>query len=547
MATPPESDPNPRLEEEKVEKGEEDDAARSQETGNGGDAAAAEGKEDDDGEEDEEVEEEEEEEEEPLSSPAAATAAEREKLKSVLRRMSAEPVRLRVHDVVIKGNSKTKDELIEAEVLGLFRRVSTVQELVQAAGIANARLRHLQVFDAASVTLDAGPPELPGTANVIIEVVEAANPVTGSVGVYSKPEARSWSLEGSVKFKNLFGYADIWDASGSFGWDQTSEISAGLSLPRFKAISTPLMARVSLLSQDWLKFSSYKERLMGLSFGLISTRHHDLAYNLTWRTLTDPSRLSSNSIRRQLGHSLLSAIKYTYKIDQRDSHLRPTRGYAFLSSSLVGGLGDSRSVRFFRQEFDFQAALPLGFYNSAINIGVAAGAIMPWATNFKDFTSPLPERFYLGGHISPVCSLGGPSSLLGFRTRGLGPTEPRRLIPTQSDKDEPPASPGRDVLGGDLAVTAFADLSFDLPLKIFREAGIHGHMFVCAGNLAKLNGDELKNFSFSHFVRNFRSSAGIGIILPTKFFRVEINYCYILKQFEHDRGKTGIQFSFSSP
>lgn len=166
--------------------------------------------------------------------------------------------------------------------------------------------------------------------------------------------------------------------------------------------------------------------------------------------------------------------------------------------------------------------MPLGFYNSAINIGVAAGAIMPWATNFKDFTSPLPERFYLGGHISPVCSLGGPSSLLGFRTRGLGPTEPRRLIPTQSDKDEPPASPGRDVLGGDLAVTAFADLSFDLPLKIFREAGIHGHMFVCAGNLAKLNGDELKNFSFSHFVRNFRSSAGIGIILPTKFFRVEV-------------------------
>lgn len=27
----------------------------------------------------------------------------------------------------------------------------------------------------------------------------------------------------------------------------------------------------------------------------------------------------------------------------------------------------------------------------------------------------------------------------------------------------------------------------------------------------------------------------------------QINYCYILKQFEHDRGKTGIQFSFSSP
>lgn len=43
-----------------------------------------------------------------------------------------------------------------------------------------------------------------------------------------------------------------------------------------------------------------------------------------------------------------------------------------------------------------------------------------------------------------------------------------------------------DFLGGDLAVSAFADLSFDLPLRWFREKGIHGHLFACAGNVAKL-------------------------------------------------------------
>ncbi|XP_072997881.1 uncharacterized protein [Typha latifolia] len=494
-------------------------------------------------EEEEEEEYEEEEEEQQLDG-----AAERERMKSVFHRLSTEPVRLRVHDVVIKGNSKTKDSVIEAEVLDAFRRASTMQELLQAAGFANARLRRLEMFDSVSITLDAGPAELPGTTNVVIEVVEAANPLTGNIGVYSKPESRAWTLEGSLKLKNLLGYADIWDASGAYGWDQASEISAGISLPRFKAIPTPLMARVSLLSQDWLKFSSYKESLMGLSFGLLSTTHHDLIYNLTWRTLTDPSRMSSKSIRRQLGHNLLSSIKYTYKIDRRDSHLRPTRGYAFLSSSHVGGLGpDSRSLRFFRQEFDLRGALPLGFFNAALNVGVAAGVIMPWGAGFKDLVSPLPERFYLGGQSSPVCSLSGPSTLLGFKTRGLGPTDSRRFIPSRSGKDEAPASPGRDVLGGDAAVTAFADLSFDLPLKLFRESGIHGHAFVCAGNLAKLTENELKNFSFQKFLYSFRSSAGFGIILPTKLFRLEINYCYILKQFEHDHGKTGIQFNFSSP
>jgi len=274
--------------------------------------------------------------------------------------------------------------------------------------------------------------------------------------------------------------------------------------------------------------------------------NHDLSYNLTWRALTDPSHASSKAIRRQLGHNLLSALKYTYKIDQRDSLLRPTKGYAFQSTSQVGGLWDNKGLKFFRQEFDVRGAVPLGFYNAALNVGIGAGVILPLGRGFMNSSSPVPDRFFLGGHSSPVCSLSGLSSLLGFRTRGVGPTEARRLVPSESDSDSA-ASPGRDYLGGDLAVSAFADLSFDLPLKLFRDAGIHGHAFLTAGNLAKLSEGEYKNFSVSEFQRTFRSSAGVGIILPTKLFRVEVNYCYILKQAEHDSGKTGIQFSFSSP
>ena len=234
------------------------------------------------------------------------------------------------------------------------------------------------------------------------------------------------------------------------------------------------------------------------------------------------------------------------------------------------------------QEFDVRGAVPLGFYNAALNVGIGAGVILPLGRGFMNSSSPVPDRFFLGGHSSPVCSLSGLSSLLGFRTRGVGPTEARRLVPSESDSDSA-ASPGRDYLGGDLAVSAFADLSFDLPLKLFRDAGIHGHAFLTAGNLAKLSEGEYKNFSVSEFQRTFRSSAGVGIILPTKLFRVEVcflflcpfqllvsilvnrylldcfetiiifsifiqvNYCYILKQAEHDSGKTGIQFSFSSP
>ncbi|KAJ7959620.1 Sorting and assembly machinery component 50-like protein [Quillaja saponaria] len=464
-------------------------------------------------------------------------------LENLLRRMSSERVPLRVHDVLIKGNTKTKDSLIEAELEGV-KNAKTMQELLQAASIANAKLQRLEIFDSVNITLDSGPTELPGTANVIVEVAEAKSPLTGEVGMFRKTTARSWVFEGALKYKNRLGYGDLWDGSLAVGPHQTSEAGVGVFLPRVKGLVTPVVARVSLLSLDWIEFSSYKERLLGLSLGLFSTQHHDLVYNLGWRTLTDPSQMASRSIRRQLGHGLLSSLKYTYKLDRRDSPLRPTRGYAFLSSTQVGGLvPDHRSLQFLRQEFDLRYAVPLGFYQTALNIGISSGVVFPWGHGFLNKRSPLPERFFLGGDFSPVCNLGGPSTVWGFKTRGLGPSEPRRQTRDNSNDD----NSGRDYVGGDLVVTAFADLSFDLPVKWLRENGVHGHVFAGAGNVAKLTEGEFRNFSFHNFLQSFRSSVGVGVVIPTKLFRLEGNYYYILKQHDHDRGKSGFRFSFSPP
>lgn len=499
--------------------------------------AEEEGDDDDDDEDEDEDEDDEEEEGEGDPSPEIKSMDD-----LVRRRSSILPARVWVHSVVVKGNAKTRASLIEAEVLPAFRSATTFGGLLRAAAEANERLQRLSVFDSVSITLDAGPPDMPGTADVVIEVVEAKNAVAGDICVFSKPEARTWSLEESLKFKNLFGYGDIWDVSGAYGWDQISEISTGLSLPRFLALPTPQTARLSLLTQDWFKLSSYKEHLLGLSFGLLSTKHQDLSCNLTLRMLSDPSHISAESRRRQM----LSSLKYTYKIDNRDSNLRPTCGYAFRSTSHVGGLGaDSGDSRFVQQEIDLRGAIPLGFHNAALNIGVAAGLVMPLGRGILD--SSLPDRLYMGNHSSPVCTLGGPTALLGYKSGGFSLLDLKRLFRCKFDNDDSDASPERSALGGGLAISAFADLSFDIPLELFREYGIHGHMFVCTRNLAKFTGQEFKNFSFPKRKEMFQSSAGFGLIFPTKLFRTEINYCYILKQSEHDQARTGVQFNFSSP
>ncbi|KAM3274131.1 hypothetical protein ACQJBY_043359 [Aegilops geniculata] len=503
----------------------------------------------DDDEDDDDEFEDDDDDDEP-SRPLPTGSAE-DRLEAVLRRLTADEVRIRVHDVAIRGCARTRRAAAEAAVGPDLARAGTVPELLRAAAAAGERLRRLGAFESVSITLDTAPPGVPADARggavvVLVDVTEARGRAAGGLGVFANTETRSCSVEGSLRFKNLFGYCETWDASGLLGLDQTMELSVGALIPRIGPIPTPLMARVSFLSEDWLK-SSLREHLMGVSVGLLSTMNHNLAYNLSWKTIIDPARLSSSSIRDQLEHSLLSSIKYTYKIDQRDSSIRPTRGYAFLSSSQVGGLApDSKNTRFVRQEFDLRVAMPLGVWNGALNAGVAAGVIHPLVTGSTGSISSLPERFYLGGNRSLVCRLGGPSSLLGFKSRGLGPTDSQACAPKNSE-NAAPISPELDALGGDIAVTAFADLSFDLPLKPLRELGIHGHAFVSAGNHAKFTERDIRRFSVTEFLKTFRSSAGFGVVVPTRLFRIEMNYCHILKQFDNDRAKTGIQFNFSSP
>ena len=86
-------------------------------------------------------------------------------IKSMTQKLATEPVTVRVHDIEIKGNTKTKDSVIEAQLAEL-REVTTMQDLLQESVRANSRLRALGIFDKCVITLDAGPEELPGTVSI---------------------------------------------------------------------------------------------------------------------------------------------------------------------------------------------------------------------------------------------------------------------------------------------------------------------------------------------------------------------------------------------
>jgi len=233
---------------------------------------------------------------------------------------------------------------------------------------------------------------------------------------------------------------------------------------------------------------------------------------------------STGSFLKQIGQFYAYYVDHVELLDTWLKYEMPffcSNSIAYIFNSLV----DFPFCSYLKQELDLRCAIPLGFYRSALNLGISAGVVFPWGSGFSSMPSPLPERFFLGGNLSPVCTLGGPTSLWGFRTRGLGPTEPRRQF--RSNPANENTDSGRDHLGGDLALAVFADFSFDFPSKWLSAKGIHGHFFASAGNVEKLTENAYRNFSLRKFTESFRSSVGVGVVIPTNLFRMEVSNLFL--------------------
>ena len=113
--------------------------------------------EDEDEDEDEAEEEDEEEESRSEKSRESRLAEDGSKLESMFRRLASEKVKLRVHDVLIKGNTKTKDSLIEAE-LEAIKNATTMQEAATLQCVSRCvlllRARELHAFSFRSSDFD---------------------------------------------------------------------------------------------------------------------------------------------------------------------------------------------------------------------------------------------------------------------------------------------------------------------------------------------------------------------------------------------------------
>lgn len=168
-------------------------------------------------------------------------------------------------------------------------------------------------------------------------------------------------------------------------------------------------------------------------------------------------------------------------------HLSPS----LLLHAVTAGLGPETQPRFVKQQVAAQWATPLTDLLS-LSVTASAGVLLPWGSNAAGGAAGaagaaaatcIADRFFLGGV----------SSLRGFKTNGVGPTDarrPRRVEPAPGEPAPPVPPPRRDALGGDAFASVLAAANLAVPHPLCEALGIHAQAFVNGGNAAQLAGGQ---------------------------------------------------------
>ena len=444
---------------------------------------------------------------------------------------------LRVVDLQVRGNARTKDYVIERELLPALE-AENLEELMAALIQASRGLEELEVFEDADIeAMEAPRGGAPGAADGVAVVVDVQEKSPFSLNVGTYVQGQEGSVEGRGTVRNFFGHAEALEVEGVVGASTFSTFTLKASQPRPFHSDWGASASLFNHNQNNEKASSHTEILRGLNLSAAdASGRHTVGMDVSWREITlKRDSLASDAIRRIAGHELKPSLKYSFFDDLLLPNGNGTAtGLAWRASTEVAGIGlNPHLSSFVKQEVDVRWSHPLShaLEGLTLNFGLKAGVMLPWPRRgwgAGRASSSVSDRFYLGGA----------GNLRGFSAKGVGPTDARRGK----------GAPGRDALGGDMSYAAFGSLSFRLPVPPpLAPLNLHGHVWANQGNCGALPAAGSVRGDLTRFYDGSRLSAGVGVYLATAIGRAEVNWCHVLKREPHDRcvAKRGLQFGLT--
>ncbi|KAI8373674.1 surface antigen-domain-containing protein [Blakeslea trispora] len=436
-----------------------------------------------------------------------------------------------VNSVTILGTRTTRAHFLETATKEILE-AKTYAEVINISQQIAEKLQRFDIFEEpVQVLLDSAsesdPLAAPDSINVVLQAKEKSRVFIKTGTEIGNNEG---NMNGSITVRNVFGGAELLETVASFGTRNSSAFQFNFSRPVQASPDSRLELNAHRVVCNNTLASSYEElaRGLGLRYKTLSRfGFHELSYDLTWRSIDRVSPNASLSIRKEVGESLKSSIIHTFVRERRDDMLLPANGhYVRLANELSGVLGLGNS-HFFKTELETQYCKQFGggqlLVNSETNelLGVHPGIV--WSTTFRaGFLANLSqENAKKAVTVSDRFMLGGPLSVRGFRTAGIGPRD------------------YKDALGGDLYWAG--GLSLIAPLPKWESKPLRAHAFVNAGtNVPWTMGKSIEETAQS-LIQSPSVSAGFGLIYRHSIARIELNYCVPLVAARGDQIKRGLQ------
>jgi outer membrane protein insertion porin family len=315
------------------------------------------------------------------------------------------------------------------------------------------------------------------------------------------------SMSASLDIRNVFGHAELLELSYAKGTKMRSMYRVAYTFPWNADPDKWIDVSAMRATRNYQLTRAHDQLVTGFMTRYKQqneTVENEVYYELAWRNVCDLPERASLSVRKEAGHSLKSAVGHVVSVDKRDSKVLPTQGYAVrVTNELSGGYlqGD---VHTFKQEVETQWAASFGKDPRWAWSATLQGG---WMAALGQQGIRLDDRFFLGG----------PSSVRGFRTDGVGPHD------------------GRDSLGGNVHLAM--GLSLYTPLPYFRTPAFRGHMFANAGIVRSIRSkDQLIRALMSPSI-----SVGWGLVYAHPMARLEFNFCVPLLASFSDKPRPGFQ------
>ncbi len=396
----------------------------------------------------------------------------------------------------LSGFVRTEPELIVRELMAAeVHEMQSIEEVYVALEQVHDALMSLGAYNAVDVLLDEHEVE-----GWLVAKVQATEKNTFGLQAGTFVQGDQGTVEASGHVRNVLGRCETIAATVEQGLANNT-YSVCLTVPRVLQRPWDLDVKASQVFTSNAKWASYVERLRSVSWSLSSEEGtRSLGYELGWRHLSDPSMGASPSIVAHLGESIKSAARCTFASNGMVTNLE------------VGGLAD-----YCKASIGGGVALGLS-ETSELFLEGSTGAIIGSA-------GP-PDKFHLGG-IVPW------GSMRGYQACGVGPTDKRR----KKGGSSPTGWRTRDALGGNFLCSLFCALRFDVPSPVMRALGMRGQIFLQAGANEECFKDVARRASW-------RTSGGVGVVVPTALGILEVNACAALAHQDTDF-KTGFQFGLT--